>query len=890
MPKGQTRPPFADRLYALLLRLLPFDFRSEFGSDMEETFRQQWAETRREQGPAALLKMWWDTILDLVQMAPREHLGVLALDARYALRMMRQNLSYTTAAVIVLGLGIGANTSIFSVVNSVLLKPLPYAQGDGLVVLHQSASRLGLDGGFSVPEIEDYRRGSRSLNGMVEYHSMVFTLLGRTEAHRVRTGVVSAGFFDLFGVQPLLGRTFVAADERPGAPPVLVLSYEYWKQGESGDPNIVGKVFEMNDKPHQVVGVLPPIPQYPRENDVYMPTSACPFRSNPANISKRGYRLMTGLFGRLKPGATLDLCRKDVSMVAGRMAADHPETYPERLGFQAGASDLRNELTMGARPMLLVLLGASAFVLLIACANVANLILARMAGREQELAIRTAVGAGSGRLLRQLLTENLILALLAAAVGLLFATGSLDLLTRFAGQLTPRAREIAMDGRVLAFAILCAAATNIAFGSAAAWHSRKQAAPGAGFWALKEGSRAAIERRRWLFRSALIASQVAFSYILLIGAGLMVRSFIQLNRVDPGYVPQRVYAVGFGLNWSKYTQSQPALALADRLLEKVRRQPGVLSAAVANSFPMDPDLATFGNYGSTMRVEGDPRSETELPVARSIRSVSPDYFRTLGIPLVAGRGFLDSDTDSAPPVAILNHALAVQIWGNRNPLGRRISLDDGQNWREIVGVAGDTREFGLDRESPAQFYRPMTQNPSLGSILVRTAGESPDISGLMRRAVLDLDPQTAIVNVETLEQARADSVASPRNTTRLFGLFALLAFLIAVTGIGSMLALWVRQRTREIGIRMALGARPRDILRTVIRQGMLLVGIGLAIGLGGAVALTRFLRAFLFHVQPTDAATYALVSALLSGAALAACYVPARKAARIDPQSALRCD
>jgi len=259
----------------------------------------------------------------------------------------------------------------------------------------------------------------------------------------------------LFGVKPLMGRTFVAADERPGATPVLVLSYEYWKQGEGGDPEIVGKVFEMNDKAHQVIGVLPPIPQYPRENDVYMPTSACPFRSNPANIADRGYRLMTGVFGRLKPGVPLDVCRKDVSTVAQRMTAEHPETYPERLGFQAGASTLRSELTAGARPMLLVLLGASAFVLLIACANVANLILVRMAGREQELVIRTAVGAGSGRLLRQLLTENLILALLAAGVGLLFATGSLELMIRFAGQLTPRAREIAMDGRVLAFAILC---------------------------------------------------------------------------------------------------------------------------------------------------------------------------------------------------------------------------------------------------------------------------------------------------------------------------------------------------------------------------------------------------------------------------------------------------
>ena len=877
--------PIADRLYALLLRLLPFDFRSEFGSDMEEAFREQWTETRRRQGTAAFLKMWWDTILDFVQLAPREHLSVLSQDTRYALRMMRRNPGYTAAAVVILGLGIGVNTSIFSVVNSVLLKPLPYVQGDGLVVLHQAASRLGVEGGFSVPEIDDYRREGRYFDGLVEYHSMLFKLLGPNEAHRVRTGVVSAGFFDLFGVKPLLGRTFVPDDERPGAQPVLVLSYEFWKESEAGDPNIVGRVFEMNDKPHQVIGVLPPIPQYPRENDVYMPTSACPFRSDPANIANRTYRLMSGVFGRLKPGATVEVCRRDVAGVAQRMAARHSDAYPERIGFAAYASALRGELTAGARPMLLVLLGASGIVLLIACANVANLILARLGGREQELVIRAAVGAGAGRLLRQLLTESFLLAAIAAGLGLLFASGSLELLIRYAGQLTPRAREITLDGRVLAFAMLCAAATTLIFGSAAAWHARKQ-----GSSELKEGSRAAAERRRWMVRGVLIASQVAFSYVLLIGAGLMLRSFIQLNHVDPGYVPQRVYALGFDLNWSRYTRGSQTLALAAKLLDAARRQDGVLSAAVSSGFPMDPDMAVGVRNASTLKVESDPRADTELPMVRSVRSVSPDYFRTLGIPLLSGRGFRDSDTEKSPRVAAINHALATRIWGDRDPVGRRISLGDGREWREIVGVVGDTREFGPGQDIPGQIYCPIAQNPALGNVLVRTAVESPDLLGTLRRALLELDPQTAIVNVETLEQAREDSMAQPRDATRLFGLFAVLAFVIAVAGIASMLALWVRQRTREIGIRMALGARPRDILRTVIRQGMMLVGIGLAIGLAGAVALTRFLRAFLFHVRPTDAATYALVSALLAAAALAACWVPARKAARIDPQSALRQD
>jgi predicted permease len=609
---------------------------------------------------------------------------------------------------------------------------------------------------------------------------------------------------------------------------------------------------------------------------------ACPFRSRPANIADRGYRLMTGVFGRLKPGTTLDRSVDDIAAVAGQMAHDHPKFYPEWLGFHTGVSALRSDLTRGARPMLILLLGASAIVLLIACANVANLILARMGRREMELVIRSAMGAGSGRLLRQLLTENLILALLAAAVGLVFAAGSLELLTRFAGQLTPRAREIAIDGRVLAFAILCASATTFAFGSASVLYSRREVA--------SPVPRTPPERGRNYLRSVLIASQVAFSYVLLIGAGLMVRSFIQLNRVDPGYVPQRVYEVGFQLNWSKYPAEERRRWVTDRLLEKVQNQPGVMSAAIANGFPMDPDFAIFGTWQVGIRVEGDSRIEAELPPARSIRDVTPGYFQTLGIPLISGRAFLDSDTFDAVPVVLVNRTLASRVWGDGDPLGRRISFDGGRRWHTIVGVVGDTREFGLSQETPTQVYLPLAQNPDPGTILVRTGGEQSDVAGLLRRAVLELDPQTAITSEETLAQAREDSVSSPRDTTRLFALFAVLAFLIAVTGIGSMLALWVRQRTKEIGIRIALGARPMDILGSVIRQGMVLVAIGLALGLGGAIVLTRFLRAFLFQVDPTDAATYLLVSFLLLAAAVAACYVPARRAARIDPQAALRCD
>src|SRR3954454_19287386 len=455
---------FGDRVYAGLLRLLPFDFRAEFGSEMEEVFREQRADTGRQRGAAALFKMWGTTFADICRMAPREHLSVLVQDTRYALRMMRRNLAYTVAAVVILGLGIGVNTSIFSAVYSVLLKPLPYAQGDDLVVLRQPAAKLGSDNlFFSVSEIRDFREQSRSLSGVVEYHGMTFTLLGGSEARRVRTGVVSPAFFDFFGVKPLLGRTFVEDDDKPGAEAILVLSYEFWRKIEGGDPKIVGRVYRMNNRPHTVIGVLPPIPQYPNENDVYMPTSACPTRSSPRVIASRTFRMMS-VFGRLKPGTPVEMCRRDLAGVAQHVKQDNAAAYPDTMGYTASASLLRDDLTKQARPMLFALLGAAAFVLLIACANVANLMLARMARREQELVIRTAVGAGGGRLLRQLLTESLLMAALAAAVGVAFAMLTGKLLAEVSGQFTPRAREIAIDGWVLGFAALCATATTVGFG------------------------------------------------------------------------------------------------------------------------------------------------------------------------------------------------------------------------------------------------------------------------------------------------------------------------------------------------------------------------------------------------------------------------------------------
>ena len=878
-----SKRSLSEKVFGGLLRLLPFDFRDEFGSEMQEVFREQQAAVMQERGALKLLQLWWETIAGIVGVAPREHLSILRHDAGYALRLMRKDPGYTIAAVGILGLGIGVNTAVFSVVNSVLLRPLPYAEGSRIVTIRQQASKAGVeDMKFSVQEINDYRQRNQTLSGMVEYHSMRFTLFRNGEAQKVRTGVVSAGFFDFFGVHPILGRTFLSSDDQPGAPPVLLLSYEFWKQSKNGDFGVVGKTYEMNDRVHTVIGVLPPLPQYPNENDVYMATSACPFRSSVQAKTNREARMMT-IFARLKPGATLEHCRRDVSAIAQRLEQEHPGSYPKAAGYTATSAALQEELQRNARPMLLVMLAAAAFVLLIACANVANLTLARIARRQRELVVRTALGAGSGRLLRQLSTEGLILSLLGAALGVGLAFESRNLLVQFAERLTPRAREIAIDGEALAFAILCAVATSLFCGLAATFYSSGHITSG-----LKESGTpvAGGGRSQWV-RSGLIAAQVAFSYVLLVGAGLMSRTLVNLQHVDAGFVAQHVLAVDIDLNWSKYTTDQQWRDVSRRLLEQAQMQPDVMSAAVASGFPLDPD-ATPGGLPNRFQVEGHLPDKV-LPVA-TVRAGTPGYFRTLGIPLLAGRIFAETDTETSLPVAVISRSLARHYWRTDDPVGRRIKFDEATNWITIVGVVGDVRDFGLAQEPKDQIYLANAQNPSPGSLLLRTAGDPMSVARQMRRAILNVDPQTAITHVETLEQARSDSISAPRVAASLFGLFAILAMVIAVAGIGCALALSVRQRTREIGIRASLGADSWDLVRMVVRQGMWLVCVGLAVGLPCAYLLTGGLRTLLFQVAPTDAMTFGAVLVLLAGAALIACYAPARRAARIDPMVALRCD
>jgi putative ABC transport system permease protein len=875
--KHSTQRP---RALQLLMRLLPAEFRGDYGPEMEQVFAEQRAAALRSGDKMGILRLWWETAKGIFTTAPSEHWSMLKQDTGFAMRMMRKNLGFTMAAIIVLGLGIGANTAIFSVVNAVLLKPLPFEHGERLLTLSQRTVPGGDGvGRSSVPELIDYRAQNRTMDGIVEYHNMQFILLGRSEPERVETGVVSWNFFDVFGVKPLVGRMFEPADEIHGAPAVLLLSYEYWLRSFGGDPTVVGKTFRMNDKPHLVIGVLPPFPQYPHANDVYMTSAACPFRSSAEMIANRKGRMLR-LFGTMKPGVTPGQAQADLSTVAATMQRDFPTAYSNDATPKMEVSPLKTELTRDAKPTMLFLLAAAGFVLLIACANVANLNLARMVRRGREMGLRAAMGASRVRLFRQLLTESFLLAFGGGLLGLILATSGLKLLTTFVARFTPRANEIHIDAQVLFFTLGIAALVSILTGTAPALARRGNLAA-----TLKEGgTQSTSGARRSRTRGALIVAQVAVSFLLLIGAGLMVRSLINLQRVDAGFRPENVLTAQISLDFAKYMTDPSMLSFSDSLLEKVRAMPQVTSAAMSGEFPLDKSPA----FNNEFLIEGRQANPNDKPTAE-FNAVTPDYFRTLGIPILSGREFDGRDRPDKLRVAIVNQSVVSHYFHGQDPVGRRVSFDDGKNWTEIVGVAGDVRERELSQKAKDYICVPYAQYPQMApGLIALTQGDPMNIARTVVMHLYEVDPNQPAGKIMSLEQVRAESIAAPRLTTNLLGLFALLALAIAAAGIGGVMALSVSQRIHEIGVRMAIGARPVEIVAMILRQGMGLALIGVVLGLAAAFALTQSVRTFLFGVTPTDPLTFVGVAAVLTLAACAACYIPARRAARVDPLRALR--
>ncbi len=804
-------------------------------------------------------------------------------DIAYSIRTLRKTPGFTAAAILTLALGIGANTAIFSVINGVLLRRLPYEGGDRLLELHQPSAKLNLPHvGFSNVEIADLAHRTHTLDGVAEYHSMSFNLYGRGEPRRVQTGVVSAHYFNMMGVSPILGRSFLPGEDQPGAPALLIVSNSFWKTALGGDPAIVGKTFVMNDKVHTVVGVLPPIPAYPDNNDVYMPISSCPFRSTPAMQTIRDRR-MTSAFARAKAGVSLASVEKDLAGLSTRLHTEYPNEYPAAQGLTLQATSLREALTSRARPTFLVLLATAGLVLLIACANVANLTFARVLRREREIAVRTALGAGRGRLVRQLLTESTLLALVGGLTGLFIAWGTLGLLTSFAARLTTRAAEISIDGTVLAFALGASLLTGIVLGLLPALPARGDLVN-----ALKDGtSSATASTSRLRLRGALIISQVAVAFTLLIGAGLMLRSLVNLERVDPGFDVENVLTARIDLNWTKYDTREKTNPFFTQLLAAVKEMPGVKSAGMANKFPLNES----GPFTFTFDIEGQPAGATDAPRIADFHRATPEYFKTLGVPLLRGRPLTDLDRLETQQVVLINQSLAKHYFAGSDPIGARVSGDKGRSWVTVVGVVGDVRQDGLDKAALDEMYVPFEQNRSRSigtNLLIRTTGDPNALARRVIDAVHQLDPNQPVYGINTMQALRHNALASPRVMTTLLGIFAVLALVITATGRAGVIAYTVGQRTHEIGIRMALGAERGEVLAMVVSQGMRLVLVGLVIGVLASIALTRLMSGILFGIGPTDLVTFAGVFVVLAGVALMACLVPARRATRIDPILALR--
>jgi predicted permease len=815
-------------------------------------------------------------------------------DLRFGVRTLSRSPGYTLAAVLILALGIGANTAIFSVIDGVLLKPLPFRDSRHLVLIQESAPASNiLRTGVAIPELWDYRARLQSVTDLVEYHQMNFTLLKQGDPNRVNTGVVSANFFEMLGVRPILGRDFTTADEQLGADAVLILSNEYWRAKFGGDPSVIGRVLEMNNKPHTVIGVLPSFPQYPQKNDVYMPTSACPFRAAAQKSLSRGHRTFSALsvFGRLASGATEARASSEVAAVAASFATDHPEDYTRAKGLTGVVHSLQDQLVVGARPMLFALAGTTMLVLLITCANVANLALARTVRRSREMAVRTALGAGRGRLFRQLITESLVVAVGGGAAGVAVAWAALGMLTSFVGRFTPWTDQIAIDGGVLAFTAATAVVTGVLFGVAPALSVRRNVAE-----AVRDGGAQGGEGRgRHRLRSALVVAQVAVAFVLVVGAGLLLESLARLSAVPLGFDTRSVITADLSGNFSKFTSQDDSNRLESDILSRVRGLPGVRAAAFTSSVP----LSNITPGQQAVLIDGAASTN-----ARSFL-VDPNiggdgYFETLDVPLLHGRSFRPGDMPDQPLVAVVNASMA-KLWDGADPVGRRFKQagppPPGQTefpWLTVVGVVPDFHLYGADGVVGPQYYIPFTQSGTpltLGGpprLLVRVDRPGDLPATALKQAVYSVDAQIPVENVQTLEQLQTGRLASPALTAALLSTFAGIALLVTLAGIAGVIGTSVSQRTREFGLRTALGASRFSVMRLVLGQGTALVLVGVAMGVGGAVLFSRLIKSYLFATPSTDPLVYGAVGAIFLVAALLSIAGPARRATTIDPLTALR--
>jgi putative ABC transport system permease protein len=811
-------------------------------------------------------------------------------DLRYAVRMLLKKPGFTLVAVLALAIGIGANTAIFSVVNAVLIRPLPYLEPARLVIL--DANYLALDMirvGASAPEFLDYRDHAEAFEDVAAFGDMDFTLTGGDGPELIRGGRVSSSLFPMLGVNPWLGRMFSPEEEKAGRDNVVVLSDGLWRRRFGGDSSILGRTLTIEGRSCEVIGVMPAGFQFPHPSipfggasDLWMPLAFT--EQELTHRSRYDFRVI----GRMKDGISLAAAQAEMDGLAKRLQEHFPRSYRGPNGEDGGwgitATALEEASVGRVRLPLLILLGAVSLVLLIACANVANLLLARGLARQREIAVRLALGASRARLMRQFLAESLLLALVGGGLGLLVALWGNDLLSAIGPSDIPRVNEVSLDLRVLAFTLGISLLTGFIFGLAPAMAITRPDL----CRALKEGGRTSVGgSANNRLRNLLVTLEVAVSVVLLIGAGLMIRSFVGLVNVNPGFDPDNLLTMEIVLPETRYPKAEQRAAFFTRLLERVETLPEVRSAEAITILPL-----SGSRYDGPISIEGRLFDPTSKPPVANYRVVSPSYFETLGTPLVDGNRLTDQGAEGQAPAALVNEALARSFFPHENPIGKRLKLGAPRNprpWLAIAGVVADVKHDGLDSPSRPEIYVSYLQEPLPGlTLVVRTGGEPADMVSAVRDEVLALDQEQPIYNVRTVQELLSASISNRRFSLQLLGAFAVIALVLAVVGLYGVIGYWVSERTQEIGIRMALGAQPGDIFRLVVRRSLALTLVGVIAGLGGAVALTRLISGLLFGISPTDPATFAAIALLLAVVALAASFIPARKATKVDPMTALR--
>jgi putative ABC transport system permease protein len=805
-------------------------------------------------------------------------------DLQYSVRRLLQAPGFTAVAALTLALGIGANTAIFSVVHGVLMKPLPFPQSERLVgVYHQfDGDKLAV---MSGPNFLDVAHGAKSLENAAAIQRQRVILTGEGDPVRLVTAAVSASFFDVLRQRPEIGRTFLRDENTPGRTDIIVLSHTLWQQRFGGDPGILGRRIHIDGVPKEIVGIMPSDFDYPAEAQAWMPIAY----DQGFVTTQRGAWYLS-VVARLKPGVTPEQSAAEVQAIGRTLA----KQYPDADGSIGMTTKPLLEVMVGdVRTSMLVLLAAVGLVLVIACANVANLLLARAAVRESEIAVRTALGARRGRLVRQLLTESVLLACLGAALGLILSSWGLDLLVRLKPAGIPRLDDVTIDGTVLLFTAGIAIATGIVFGLVPALHATRDTVAGA----LKEAGRGGMASRASArLRGVLVVSELALAVMLLVGAGLLMRSFMRLQSVDPGFNPARTLSFELTFPDEAYGDDHEAriVSFFDQLLPRLRALPGVKAADAVMGLPL-----SGMSFNISFEVTGRPSVPPQDQPSMEIRVATPGYFSTLGIPLERGRYFTDRDRAGSVPVILLTESAARQYFPNEDPIGKKIVLGWGKRVKgqriraggEIVGIVGDVKEQGLSVASEPQLYMPLRQWPVQSmSVVVKTATPPGGIADAVKEQVYAVDPNLPVSNVRTLDDIVARSISQPRFYMLLLAIFAGVALVMAAIGIFGVLSYAVAQRTREIGIRMALGAQERSVVRLVVGQAMTLVLAGVAIGVAAALALSKTMASMLFAIQATDPETFVAVALLLTVIALLASYLPARRATRVDPIIALRAE